>query len=43
MSLTFANSLIEEMQFESSLGQKTSLTFANLEINGEVDMSIFEV
>lgn len=43
LSLTFANSLLEEMQFEDSLGQKTSLSFANLEINRVIDASVFTV
>ena len=43
MSLTFNNDRIEEMQFESSLGQKTSLTFANLEINAAIDPLLFMI
>jgi len=43
LSLTFANNLLEEMQFEDSLGQKTSLSFANLEINRDIDASVFTV
>ncbi len=43
MSLTFNNDRIEEMQFESSLGQKTSLSFANLEINAAIDPLLFMI
>jgi len=43
MSLTFNNDRIEEMQFESSLGQKTSLTFTNLEINAAIDPLLFMI
>ena len=40
LSLTFTNDLLEEMQFEDSLGQKTSLTFANLEMNAAIEAVI---
>jgi outer membrane lipoprotein carrier protein len=42
LSLTFAENVIQEMQFESSLGQKTSLSFSNPEINAGIDPGIFE-
>ncbi|MDG2176148.1 MAG: outer membrane lipoprotein chaperone LolA [Gammaproteobacteria bacterium] len=42
LSLTFAENVIQEMQFESSLGQKTSLSFSNPEINAVIDPEIFE-
>lgn len=41
LSLTFFNDQLEEMQFEDSLGQKTSLSFTNLETNVAVDDSLF--
>jgi outer membrane lipoprotein carrier protein len=42
LSLTFAENIIQEMQFESSLGQKTSLSFSRPEINAVIDPGIFE-
>jgi outer membrane lipoprotein carrier protein len=42
LSLTFAENLIQEMQFESSLGQKTSLTFNTPQINIDIDPVVFE-
>ena len=41
LSLTFAGNLLEEMQFESSLGQKTSLTFSSMETNTAIDPGTF--
>jgi len=42
LSLTFAGSSLEEMQFEDSLGQKTSLTFSGLEANAAIEPGTFE-
>jgi outer membrane lipoprotein carrier protein len=41
MSLTFQGPVLEEMQFEDSLGQQTSLTFRNVERNIPIDASQF--
>lgn len=41
LSLTFNGSTLEEMQFEDSLGQQTSLTFKQVVRNKEVDSSLF--
>jgi outer membrane lipoprotein carrier protein len=41
MSLTFKGPVLEEMQFEDSLGQQTSLTFLNIERNISIDASQF--
>jgi outer membrane lipoprotein carrier protein len=41
MSLTFNGSTLEEMQFEDSLGQKTSLTFSAVQRNQALDAGIF--
>lgn len=42
LSLTFNGSVLEEMQFEDSLGQKTSLVFNAPEANADIDPDIFE-
>ncbi len=42
LSLTFAGNAIQEMQFEDSLGQKTSLTFSGLQANTTIDPATFE-
>ena len=42
LSLTFAGNALEEMQFEDSLGQKTSLTFSGLQANTTIDPGTFE-
>ncbi len=42
LSLTFYEDKIEEMQFEDSLGQKTSLSFRELEVNLPVDAGMFQ-
>ena len=41
LSLTFAGNTLQEMQFEDSLGQKTSLTFSNLVTNAAIDPGVF--
>jgi len=41
LSLTFAGTALQEMQFEDSLGQKTSLTFIGLEANQDIDPETF--
>lgn len=41
LSLTFNETTLEEMQFEDSLGQKTSLIFSNLETNAAIDPAVF--
>ena len=41
LSLTFAGTALQEMQFEDSLGQKTSLTFTGLEANQDIDPETF--
>lgn len=41
LSLTFADTVLEEMQFEDSLGQKTSLTFTGVTTNQVLDDSAF--
>jgi outer membrane lipoprotein carrier protein len=42
LSFTFTGSVLDEMQFEDTLGQKTSLYFSNLETNLDIDPAIFE-
>lgn len=42
LSLTFYGDVLEQMQYETTLGQKTSLTFSNMEINMELDPGVFE-
>ncbi len=41
LSLSFADSTLTEMQFEDSLGQKTSLTFSNVRANNTIDPAVF--
>ncbi|MEX2367771.1 MAG: outer membrane lipoprotein chaperone LolA [Pseudohongiellaceae bacterium] len=41
LSLTFFNAVLEEMQFEDSLGQKTSLSFRDVVLNEPVDDGLF--
>lgn len=41
LSLTFSDGVLAEMQFESSLGQKTSLTFIDPQVNGDIDPDVF--
>lgn len=41
LSLTFAGPVLEEMQFEDSLGQMTSLTFSNVVRNRKLDAEQF--
>jgi len=41
LSLTFDDRVLQEMQFEDSLGQKTSLTFIDPEVNGVIDPEVF--
>lgn len=41
LSLTFRESELEEMQFEDSVGQQTSLTFRNVVRNQMIDSSTF--
>jgi outer membrane lipoprotein carrier protein len=41
MSLTFNGPALEEMQFEDSLGQQTSLTFHDVQRNQNVDAASF--
>ena len=41
LSFTFNGKALEEMQFQDSLGQKTSLNFSELEMNAEIDPGIF--
>lgn len=41
MSLTFNGAVLEEMQFEDSLGQQTSLSFETVRRNEEVDGDMF--
>lgn len=42
LSLTFNGPALEEMQFEDSLGQQTSLTFMNMQRNQDVDAAVFQ-
>jgi outer membrane lipoprotein carrier protein len=42
LSLTFLEDKLEEMQYETTLGQSISLYFSNLEVNFAVDMDLFE-
>lgn len=42
LSLVFVDDVLEEMQYENSLGAKTSLTFSNLEVNVDIDSGLFE-
>jgi outer membrane lipoprotein carrier protein len=42
MSLTFAGEVLQEMQFEDSLGQQTSLSFRNVKRNQALDGAQFE-
>ena len=42
LSLTFDDNVLQEMQFEDSLGQKTSLYFSSLESNVTFANSVFE-
>ena len=41
MTLTFNGPVLEEMQFEDSLGQQTSLTFKAVQRNGALDAALF--
>lgn len=41
LSLTFEGDTLIEMQFEDSLGQKTSLTFSGLQANAAIDPGTF--
>ena len=41
LSLSFVDSTLTEMQFEDSLGQKTSLTFSNVRANEAIDPAVF--
>ena len=41
LSLTFNGAVLEEMQFEDSLGQKTSLVFSDVEANTAIDPATF--
>jgi len=41
LSLTFAGTTLEEMQFEDSLGQKTSLSFSDMTMNAAIDEAAF--
>lgn len=41
MSLTFNGAVLEEMQFEDSLGQQTSLSFHAVQRNVVVDSASF--
>jgi len=41
LSLSFAGNTLTEMQFEDSLGQKTSLTFSNVRANDSIDPAVF--
>ncbi|MDT8397010.1 MAG: outer membrane lipoprotein chaperone LolA [Pseudomonadales bacterium] len=42
LSLTFFDDKLEEMQFEDSLGQKTSLSFSGQEVNVPIAPEVFE-
>lgn len=42
LSLSFSGGVPVEMQFENSLGQQTSLTFSNVEVNAPVEESLFQ-
>lgn len=42
MSLTFVGEQLQEMQFEDSLGQQTSLAFRDVERNLHLDPALFE-
>lgn len=41
LSLTFSGTTLEEMQFEDSLGQMTSLTFSGIQANTAIDPGRF--
>lgn len=41
LSLTFSGDTLEQMHFEDSLGQKTSIAFEKVEANVEVDEDLF--
>ncbi len=42
MSVTFNGAVLEEMQFEDSLGQQTSLTFHDVQRNQTLDATTFQ-
>ncbi|MES2606819.1 MAG: outer membrane lipoprotein chaperone LolA [Pseudomonadota bacterium] len=42
MSLTFNGPVLEEMQFEDSLGQQTSLSFKDVQRNQSLDAALFQ-
>ncbi len=41
LSLSFSGETLTEMQFEDSLGQKTSLTFNTMRVNESIDPAVF--
>src|SRR5690606_10844117 len=41
LTLSFNGVMLEQMHFEDSLGQKTSLNFFDVEVNVEVDEALF--
>ena len=41
LSLSFSGKTLTEMQFEDSLGQKTSLTFNAMRVNESIDPAVF--
>lgn len=42
MSMTFKGAILEELQFEDSLGQQTSLSFENVQRNLMLDATLFQ-